>query len=238
MAWRANNRTLQILGAAEKGRYGVLAAIVYNVEHITAFVRAAESRRSPLIIQLFPSSLDQTPSLIYAASAAAKHASVPISVHLDHAQDFHQIQHVADHLPFDSIMVDMSHYEKEENLSKTSRLREYCHARGIAVEAETGRIEGGEDGIMGTGDLEGILTNAEDVEQFISAGVDFLAPSVGNLHGDYGPKGPQLDMDRLGQVFQALEGRANLVLHGTNDFSPELCRVCIEAGSPSSTSTS
>lgn len=44
--------------------------------------------------------------------------------------------------------------------------------------------------------VSGILTNVEDVEGFISAGIDFLAPSVGNLHGDYGPEGPQLDMDR------------------------------------------
>ena len=42
----------------------------------------------------------------------------------------------------------------------------------------------------------GILTTSEDVEQFIDAGVDFLAPSVGNLHGDYGPRGPELDMNR------------------------------------------
>ena len=53
-------------------------------------------------------------------------------------------------------MVDMSHYDKEENLEKTRALRDYCHAREITVEAETGRIEGGEDGIMGTGDLEGM----------------------------------------------------------------------------------
>lgn len=28
MSWRAGNKTLQILEAAEKGRYGILAAIV------------------------------------------------------------------------------------------------------------------------------------------------------------------------------------------------------------------
>ena len=133
-----------------------LTCLSYNVEHVTAFVRAAENRESPLIIQLFPSSLTQTPSLIHAAAAAAKTASVPISVHLDHAQNWNQIQHVADKLPFDSIMVDMSHYDKDENLTKTETLRQYCHARGIAVEAETGRIEGGEDGIMDTGDLAGM----------------------------------------------------------------------------------
>ncbi|KAJ5083173.1 hypothetical protein N7456_012600 [Penicillium angulare] len=230
MSWRDKNTTYQILTEAEKGGYGVLAAIVYNVEHITAMVQAAEKCRSPLIIQLFPSSLKQTPSLVFAAAAAAKNASVPISIHLDHAQDYEQIKYVADNLPFDSIMVDMSHYEKEENLEKTRILREYCHARGIVVEAETGRIEGGEDGIMDTGDLEGILTNPEDVEEFISAGVDFLAPSVGNVHGDYGPRGPELDMQRLQGIFESMQGRVRLVLHGTNDFSPELTQACIKAG--------
>lgn len=93
-------------------------------------------------------------------------------------------------------MVDMSHYEKQENIEKTRILRDYCHSRGISVEAETGRIEGGEDGIMDTGNVAGISTNPEDVEEFIAAGVDFLAPNVGNVHGDYGFNGPQLDMNR------------------------------------------
>ena len=44
-------------------------------------------------------------------------------------------------------MVDMSHYEKEENLQLTKELTEYCHARGIITEAEPGRINGGEDGV-------------------------------------------------------------------------------------------
>jgi fructose-bisphosphate aldolase class II len=58
-------------------------------------------------------------------------------------------------LPVDSIMVDMSHYDQAENLEKTRVLAKECHDRGIAVEAESGRINGGEDGIADTGDLEG-----------------------------------------------------------------------------------
>jgi fructose-bisphosphate aldolase class II len=58
-------------------------------------------------------------------------------------------------LPVDSIMVDMSHYDQAENLEKTRVLAKECHERGIAVEAESGRINGGEDGIADTGDLEG-----------------------------------------------------------------------------------
>lgn len=156
----------------------------YNIEHIIAFVRAAENKRSPLIILVFPWAITFSDGLLVRAAAdAAARATVPIAVHLDHAQDEGLIRHAADTLPFDSIMVDMSHHEKAENLAKTKELVEYCKARGIATEAEPGRIEGGEDGIADTVDLEGMLTTPEEVEEFIATGVDFLAPAFGNVHG-------------------------------------------------------
>jgi fructose-bisphosphate aldolase class II len=76
-------------------------------------------------------------------------------LHLDHAQDESQILEVAANYPFDSIMVDMSHYEHEENLAKTKTLTKVCQDKGIAVEAESGRINGYEEGIADTGDLKG-----------------------------------------------------------------------------------
>jgi len=187
---------------------------------------------------------------VHAASAAAKAASVPVSVHLDHAQDDIQIRKCIEELPFDSIMVDMSHYDRAENLSKTRELATLCHSKGIAVEAESGRINGSEDGIAGTGNLEGIgalrsvwlpatskltslpelLTGPGDIEDFIAADIDMLAPSVGNIHGDYGPTGPSIDMDRLKSVKEQIAGRVGLVLHGTNDFEPDLMKACIRAG--------
>jgi fructose-bisphosphate aldolase class II len=134
--------------------------------------------------------------LVHAAAQAAKTATVPISVHLDHAQDEDLIKLAANTLPLDSIMVDMSHYERDENLAMTKQLVSYCHERGIATEAEPGRIEGGEDGIADTADLEGVKITAEDVEDFAATGVDFLAPAFGNIHGSYGAQGPQLDFPR------------------------------------------
>lgn len=169
----------------------------YNIEHIIAFIKAAERKRSPLIIQVFPWAITFSDGLLVRAAAdAASRASVPIAVHLDHAQDEALIRHAADNLPFDSIMVDMSHYEKAENLAKTKALVAYCHERGIATEAEPGRIEGGEDGIADTVDLSEMLTTPEQAAEFISTGVDFLAPAFGNVHGEYGARGPQLDFAR------------------------------------------
>ena len=127
----------------------------YNIEHLAAMVRAAESKRSPLILLLFPSTLKQLPTLAWAASAAIRSATVPLALHLDHAQDISQIEQVACTLPFDSIMVNMSHHEHNENLAKTKDLTKLCHDNEKVVEAECGRINGGEDGIADTGDLEG-----------------------------------------------------------------------------------
>lgn len=199
-ATRSKNRTLQILDAAEKGRYGVLAAIAYNIEHILGMVKAAEQARSPIIIQFFPWAIAFSDGLLIRAAAdAAARAKVPISIHLDHAQDEAQIRYAADNLPFDSIMVDMSHFEKEENLAKTKILVKYCQDRGIATEAEPGRIEGGEDGVMDTEGLEGMKTTMEEADDFMATGVDALAPAIGNVHGEYGPAGPQLDFERCVQ---------------------------------------
>ncbi|TID19689.1 fructose-bisphosphate aldolase [Venturia nashicola] len=227
----ANNKTAQILKDAEAGGYGVIAPVIYNIEHIIAFVAAAEAKRSPLIIQMFPWAVTFSSGLlVHAASQAAKSATVPISVHLDHAQDEGLIRHAADNLPFDSIMVDMSHHEREDNLRRTKELVEYCHARGITTEAEPGRIEGGEDGIKDTAELEGVKTTKEDVEDFYNTGVDFLAPAFGNIHGEYGIEGPQLDFERLSEVKEAIGGRLRIAMHGTNGFPEDIMKECIKRG--------
>ncbi|KAK6359191.1 hypothetical protein TWF696_000356 [Orbilia brochopaga] len=229
--WRSKNKTIQILKAAEQGGYGVVAAIVYNIEQIIGMVKAAENKRSPLILQVFPWAIAFSNGLlVHTAAQAARSASVPVAVHLDHAQDEAMIRHAADTLPFDSIMVDMSHYEKDENLRKTAELVRYCHERGIATEAEPGRIEGGEDGIADTADLSALLTTQSDVEEFLATGVDFLAPSFGNVHGEYGARGPQLDYERLEEIRRAVAGRVGIVLHGTNGFEEGVMRRCIEGG--------
>ncbi|KAK7522305.1 tagatose 1,6-diphosphate aldolase [Phyllosticta citriasiana] len=229
--WKQSNKTLQILRAAEEGKYGVLAAIAYNIEQILGLVRAAEKTRSPLILQFFPWAITFSDGLLIRTAAdAIKTATVPISIHLDHAQDEKLIRLAADTLPFDSIMVDMSHYEEAENLARTTELVEYCHAREIATEAEPGRIEGGEDGIMDTEGLEGSKTTPEQATAFMNTGVDILAPAIGNVHGEYGPEGPQLDFARLGDLTKTTNGRVRIALHGTNSFAPELMKQCIAAG--------
>ena len=184
------------------------------------------------MILLFPWAMTQFKShLVNLAADVCKEASVPISLHLDHCLDIELVKYAAS-LPFDSIMVDMSHYEKDENLRLTKELTQYCHERGIATEAEPGRIEGGEDGLKDTADLEGVLTTPEQALEFVDTGIDFLAPAFGNIHGAYGPKGPRgwLELERLEKVRKAVGGKVKIVLHGTNAFDQSLFQECIRGG--------
>ncbi|EAS30276.3 ketose-bisphosphate aldolase [Coccidioides immitis RS] len=233
-----SNRALPLLTFARTHSFAIPAICVYNLEGILAIIRAAEHKRSPAMILLFPWAIQYADSLLVrTAASACRAASVPITLHLDHAQDPEIIKRAADlsrsetHEPgFDSIMVDMSHFSKEENLRLTRELVAYCNARGIATEAEPGRIEGGEDGVQDTVDLEGVLTTPEESEEFVATGINWLAPAFGNVHGNYGPRGVQLDYERLQRINEAVGERVGLVLHGADPFTKEIFEKCIERG--------
>lgn len=226
------NRSMAILNAAKAGNYAVPAMCCYNIESIIATVRAAEAARSPAMVLLFPWAIQYAgDALVLAAAEAAHSASVPVALHLDHCQTPELVRRAADiDGGFDSIMCDMSHYEKEENLRLTAELVEYCHARGIAAEAEPGRIEGGEDGVAETADLEGLLTTPEEAEEFVATGIDMLAPAFGNVHGEYGPRGIQLEYERLRGINERVGEKVRLVLHGADPFDEEIFRKCMAEG--------
>lgn len=231
----SQNISVRILKAAEAGGYGLPGVVCYNLEAIIACRKAAEAKNSPCQILLFPWAQDYGyDNLVNLAADVCRSAKVPMSLHLDHAQSEEAIKRAAQTGKFDSIMVDMSHYEKEENFAKTRELVAYCNARGIITEAEPGRIEGGEDGVGDTADfaLQGLLTSPEQAEEFVGLGINWLAPAFGNVHGKYGPKGPQLDYDRLKAIRKQVGDRVALVLHGASGeyFHEELFQKVLDCG--------
>lgn len=163
----------------------------YNDDGVMAVIRAAENQQSPAIIQLFPWTMHfQGPHFIRYVVAAAHAASVPIAIHLDHCITQQDID-LALTLPFDSIMIDASTLDEEENVATCAKNVEKARKRGMTVEVEMGRIEGGEDGLMNV-DAGTIFTTPAQAEGFLSrTGAHFLAPSFGNIHGGYGPGGAE-----------------------------------------------
>lgn len=226
------NRATELLDKAATEGYGVPAMCCYNLEGVLATIHAAEAKKSPAMVLLFPWAIQYADShLVRAAGAACRDAKVPVTLHLDHCQTPEMVKRAAD-IPggFESIMVDMSHYEKEENLRLTKELTAYCHGKGIATEAEPGRIEGGEDGIGDTADLEGVLTTPEQAREFVDTGIDWLAPAFGNVHGNYGPRGIQLEYDRLDSIDKEVGKEVRMVLHGADPFTKEIFQKCIGHG--------
>jgi len=229
------NLSVKILRDARKGGYGIAANVVYNFAGVVATVRAAEERRSPAMLLVFPWVLHHAGRpFINMMAEYAKAASVPIALHVDHCQKPDDME-LAMTMPFDSIMVDMSHYELEENLQRTQDYTRRCHAKGIATEGETGRIDGGEDGIQDTADLEGLLTEPDFAKEFADkTQVDFLAPAVGNFHGAYPKKADgtpdiPIEFDRLEKIIKLCPDK-EFVMHGVNDFSDELLTKVIKMG--------
>ncbi|CAG9938535.1 unnamed protein product [Clonostachys rosea f. rosea IK726] len=214
-----NNRTWQIIHNARKGGYAVGGFCVYNAEGVLAVIKAAERCRSPAMIQFFPWTLHfHGPAFIKYAAEVAHAASVPISVHLDHCLKPSDAD-LALECAFDSIMVDGSMYDEEGNIKYVKSVVGRAKGKRITVEAELGRMEGGEDGLP-TIDLES------------KTGVHFLAPSFGNVHGPYPAGGAEKHwrLDRLEKIHAALGDATPLVLHGTHPLSDKMVQVGMARG--------
>jgi len=160
-----------------------------------ALIHAAERKRSAVIIQLFPWTLHfQGPEFVHYVASSAHAASVPVAVHLDHCIKPEDVE-LALTLPFDSIMIDASTLDEEANIRHCKGVVERARALNITIEAEMGRIEGGEDGLP-TVDMDFVMTRPEDAERFVQqTGVHFLAPSFGNIHGGYPAGGAEKAWD-------------------------------------------
>ncbi|XP_066375772.1 uncharacterized protein [Miscanthus floridulus] len=232
-SWASPSRssTKELLLNAEKGGYAVGAFNVYNLEGIEAVVAAAETEKSPAILQIHPSALKQGGvPLVACCIAAAEQSSVPISVHYDHGISKSDLLQALE-AGFDSVMVDGSHLTLGENILYTKSISSLAHAKGLLVEAELGRLSGSEDGLT-VEEYEARFTDVAQAEGFIDeTSIDGLAVCIGNVHGKYPPSGPNLRFDLLKDLRAlTLKKGVSLVLHGASGLPHELVKECIDLG--------
>ncbi|KAF2101668.1 fructose-bisphosphate aldolase [Rhizodiscina lignyota] len=227
-----NNRTYQIIHAAQAGKYAVGGFCVYNYDGVAAVVRAAEANNSPALIQFFPWTIHfQGKHFIQFAADLAHSAKVPIALHLDHCIKPEDAE-IALQLPFDSIMVDGSLFDEEGNIAYVKSIVQKAEKVGQTVEAELGRMEGGYKDVLEVAEGSGVFTEPEAAKKFVQeTGVHFLAPSFGNVHGPYPEPGAERwwQMDRLRRIREEVGDVCPLVLHGTA-ISDDLLKKGIEAG--------
>ena len=212
---------------AQKNHYAIGAFNVENMEMVQAVIAAAEELRSPVILQTTPGTLKYAPpELFYAnVAASAKAASVPVVMHLDHGSSF-PLALRAFRAGYTSIMIDGSQKAFEENIALTKSVVDACHAGGVPVEAELGKVGGKEDDLDG-GEGNGYTVPEEAAEFVARTGVDFLAVAIGTAHGVY--KGiPKLDVERISRIAELVS--VPLVLHGTSGVPDDTVKECIARG--------
>lgn len=208
-----------MLNHAYQNGYAVGAFDLVSLDFLQAIIDAAERCQAPVILSLAESHFEyfDFELIMPAVEAAARRSTVPVAIHLDHGASLESARQGI-RLGCNGIMVDNSLLPLEQNIETTRAIVEMAHGCDIPVEGELGYVAGveGEDAERHPGDI--VYTSAEEAWHYVeSTGVDFLAVSIGTVHGRMHGE-PDLDFERLAQINEALN--LPLVIHGGTGLSP------------------
>ena len=209
--------------------YAVGAFDLVSLDFLQGIMTAAEQARSPVILSLAESHFEyfDFKLVMPAVEAAAKQASVPVAIHLDHGASLASAVAAINH-GCNGVMVDASHEQLSNNIQITRAVVDMAHACGVPVEGELGYVPGveGEDAERHPGEIA--YTTPEEARRYVEqTGVDFLAISIGTVHGRMQGE-PKLDFQRLQQINEALD--TPLVIHGGTGLSDNQFRQLIANG--------
>lgn len=219
----------EMLNHAYSNGYAVGGFDLVSLDFLEAIIAAAESKRSPVILSLAESHFEyyDFKLTMAAVEVASRRASVPVAIHLDHG-DSYESAAFAINLGCNGVMVDASHQSFAENVASTQKVVKMAHACGVPVEGELGYVAGveGEDAEKHPGKL--IYTSVDEAKKYVElTGVDFLAVSIGTVHGRMQGE-PNLDFDRLNQINEILS--IPLVIHGGTGLSDDQYQNLIANG--------
>lgn len=207
-------------------KVGLAAFNVVLLDHAEAFIDAAENTGLPLVLQLSQNAVKYHGGRLRPLGRAlielAKASTVPVSVHLDHAESTDLCREAVE-LGFTSIMYDGSKLPDAQNRETTAEITAFAHEHGVSVEAELGEV-GGKNGVHDPS----ARTNPEDAAQFVAdTGVDLLAVAVGSSHA-MATREAVLDNQLIAAIHELVP--VPLVLHGSSGVPDEGMVAAIQAG--------
>lgn len=154
-----------------------------------------------------------------------------VTLHLDHVPvtedgqdiDYESIIAEALELGYDSVMIDGSMLELEDNIAATKTITSMAHAVGVPVEAEIGAVVGYNGLGMPYEELFASRMGFTDIDQakqlVAQTSADWLSVAVGNIHGaltdaqrNSKKATARLDINHLKTIYQLVG--LPLVLHG------------------------
>ncbi|MFH0969335.1 MAG: class II fructose-bisphosphate aldolase [Patescibacteria group bacterium] len=209
----------EILAKAKEGGYAIGAFNVINLETTQAVIQAAHELRSPVIVQITEKTME------YAGGRAifnlVKNISefyaeeIPVVIHLDHGHSFESIKRAAN-IGFTSVMYDGSRKKYEDNAAATKEITDFCHEKGINIQAELGYVPYLGEIEIADEDWIKYMTDPGQAEDFVKkTGVDSLAVAIGNAH-DFFKEKKVPDYNRLEIINKAIS--IPLILHGASDW--------------------
>jgi len=119
-------------------KYAIAAVNVFTMEQIHGLFSAGEKANAPFIVQITPVSRNYAhpKMLIGMIRAAAKiYPKAKFAVHLDHGVESHVFDAINSE-SYDSVMIDASHDDFNQNVKRTQAVVEKAKAKQIFVEAE------------------------------------------------------------------------------------------------------
>jgi ketose-bisphosphate aldolase len=202
----------ELLQDADARGYAVPSFCAWNAEVISVVLRVATDLRAPVIIMMGPCEFSLLPPAVMGdvARGIARHFSLPAALHLDHGDSLAQVQACLN-AGYSSVMLDFSTLPFAQNAAALRQVADWARPLGVTVEGELGHV-GKADTVTMEGDGDSTLTRPEEAVQYITeTGVDALAVSIGNAHGQY-TRLPKFDFARLEQIRAVTN--IPLVLHG------------------------
>lgn len=219
-----NPCNLNQLGITREAPWAVGHFNIHNQEFIRAVVQAAESERSPAILAVGMMSVKYMglQPLISACQSISRETEVPIAVHLDHARDLDTVKQALE-LGINSVMFDGSSLGFEENVEKTTKVVEMAHDCGATAEGEIGIVPHGTASVS-----QAEMTDPALAVEFAErTGVDFLAVSLGSVHG-MKSAGTSLDQNLLQRLHEQIP--VPMVLHGASGVIDDQITMAVENG--------
>ena len=218
-----------ILKTAKESNTAAIAFICMDYVMARTVVYAAEATNTPAIVMLFPEHVTIQHTTGFEKYAAmvkelAGEVKVPIGLHCDHDYSCEVIMRTI-RAGFGSVMMDGSMNDLDTNIAVTKKVVDAAHETGVFVEGEIGHVGTAADA---DNDKTDLYTKPEAAEKFCrESGVDSLAISIGNAHGEYRDT-PHLDIRRLEDIHAATS--VPLVLHGGSGIPDDQLLVAFSKG--------
>lgn len=209
----------ELLMMAKEGGYAIGAFNTINLETTRGILEAASEMKSPVIVQMTEKTLDYAGgrAIFDLVRGIAEYymPNIPVGIHLDHGKSFEIIQRATE-IGFTSVMYDGSRHNLADNLAITKKVVDFCHTKGVSVQAELGNVPYLGEFSMEEIDWNEYMTDPAQAQEFVRyTRVDTLAVAIGNAHGFFRER-PTPDYDRLEAIVK--EVSLPLVMHGASDW--------------------